>query len=364
MGRTFDSCRGREFPPLLHILERRRKFILTSETSQDYLNVPNQTDAMAQLRKLFWAFVIVLVVFFITCFIVIRFNGKSLIESRASAILKRPVTVGEASFIFPNGVHLKDLNVEGLLFAPDAQARFSLTAFLDKNFELDEVRLDGPVLTLHRTKDNQIVWGGHHEAEDVPAKSADAAPSAGETGIKTAIRSLNVFKGQIHFPGHEDEGAPSVSVHNVQLSAKNVPLSGQPADTSFDCTGKIAGDGLPLAGDEVKGNGIINWPLRNMDADFSFLNPDGKADLEVKLNSRNNEMMVKGHLKTATVFDSKKQNGSSGENILLEALDQSKMALDMEFSFPTRMDRWELRNIEFSGNLNASIGGENSISGK
>ncbi len=320
---------------------------------------------MAQLKKLLLAVVIVCVVFFISCAVLIRLKGKELIEGRASAMLDRPVTIAKASFIFPIGVHLTDLNIEGLLFAPVAEVRCSLMAFLGRNFELSEVLMDGPILTLHRGADNQIIWDAHKEAEHVPAESSAAKPMAANGAkLNTVIRSLNVYNGQIHFPGHEANYAWNVSVHNVHLTARNVPLSGQPADTAFDCQGELAGEDFPLAGDTVKGHGLINWPLRNMEASFIFENIKGETDLEVELASKDNAMMVQGHLKTNKMFDAGKKDASSGDNLFMDALNKSNMAIDMDFSFPTRMDRWELSNIEFSGNLNASIGGKDTVSGK
>ena len=78
---------------------------------------------MTLLRKALLAVVILLFVFFISLFVFIRFHGKNFIEQQAGGILKRKVTIEQAGYVFPVGLHLSNLNIEGLLFASDAEIR-------------------------------------------------------------------------------------------------------------------------------------------------------------------------------------------------------------------------------------------------
>ena len=315
---------------------------------------------MKRFTKIILVALCLVLVFFISLIFFVRSQGKAFIEKQASLMFQRPVTVDGVRFVFPMSVHLTDLNVQGLLFVPDAQVRCSPTEFFSGNFQLAEVSLDAPVLTLHRSRDNQIIWAEHYEADTkqtgfVPTGSVPINGGA----IKAVIGRLKVADGQIYFPRHEDQGSFDVSVHDIALTAWNVPLSGQSVDVNFDFAGKIIADQLPLAGDLLKSKGTINWPKRNMDATVFFVNPQGNTDFEVSLNSRNNDMMVRGHLKTkSTAIKAGNQGDRPMENALLNAVQKTGMTLDLDFSFPMKMDQWELRNIDFSGNLSAPNGGK------
>ena len=320
---------------------------------------------MAQLRKLLLAVVIVLVVFFISLVVFIRLQGKDFIERQAGAILHRPVTIDQAQFVFPMGVDLTDLNIEGLLFAPEARVRFNLFALLGGGFRLAEVKLEAPVLTLHQTGDHQILWSGNEKINAPAEPQTKAKPAASTHGVKAAIDQLIVTNGTIDFPSHEDDDPFNVSLQKISLTASNIPLSGQSMDVGFMVEGTILDDRDFLAGSRFKGNGSLNWQKRNMDADFTAVNAQGNVDVKAHLSSQNNDMTVQGHLKTAqATLDNTAQKTGLNDNFWTAAVGKAGMALDMNFSFPMKMDRWELRNIDFSGNLSASKSGENSISGK
>jgi hypothetical protein len=303
--------------------------------------------------------IFVFCLFFVSVVLWIRVNGKAAVERRASLMLYRPVTVSEVHLAFPLVLMLKDVNVEGLLWVKEAQVHCDLLTFFGKKFRLTRVELTDPVLTLHRTEDRQIIWAGHGDGE-TPVKNAPSKTAGQGHPVEAVIEAMSVVNGQIHFPSHSSEDdAFEFSLSRVHLKAKNVPLSGQAVDVGFDFWGRIEGDTVPFAGDNLKGAGWINWPARNMDATFGVVNPRGKLDVEVNLNARNNETMVRGRLKTRRMnLKSLGPNTESMENLLLDAIHTAGMEVNLEFSFATKMDQWELRNIDFSGNLNAADEGK------
>lgn len=307
---------------------------------------------MAMIKKVITVVFFVLLLFFCMAFIWVAYNGKAFIESRAGGLFRRPVTAEEVEFVLPLGVRIRDLNVSGLLFCPEAVVQFGWNALLSGAVELREVVLMKPVLTLHRAADNRILWIPDETEQDaVPAASSS---SAAKSGIKAVIRLLTVEGGEVLFPGHDDQKALDLFIQDLRLTAKNVPLSGQSQDAAFDLKGKLIGDDIPFSGNTVKAGGKVNWPARNMDAMVSVMNDQNNADLEVRLTSRNNDMIVDGRVKSAKAFQTGHPKDASVGNVLLDAVSASGMGLDLEFSFPTKMDKWELRNIEFSGNLGSS----------
>jgi hypothetical protein len=312
---------------------------------------------MGRFKKVITVLILIVCLFFLSLVFWIQVNGKSAIERRASLMLQRPVTVDKVQLRFPLILSLTGFNIEGLLWADKAEVNCDPLIFLGKKFRLSHVGLVNPILTLHRTSDQQIIWAEHYaEPAIVPLSS----PPAKSRPIKAVINVLTVTNGQIHFPNHSSgDDAFEFSLSHVDLAAKNVPLSGQATDVAFDFWGKIEGEGIPFAGDSLKGSGWINWPGRNMDTTFGVVNPQGKIDVEVNLNAKANDMMVRGHLKTRRMgLKAPEANENSMERLLLDAIQSAGMEVNLDFSFPTKMDQWELRNIEFSGNLNASDKGK------
>ena len=76
-------------------------------------------------------------------------------------------------------------------------------------------------------------------------------------------------------------------------------------------------------------------------------------------------MTVHGRMKSQPL--TQQDNGSNGEtasDAITAFLQKSALAMDMDFTFVTQMDRLELRNIDFSGNLSAPKEGDIGTSGK
>jgi len=307
---------------------------------------------MGRFKKFLTVDILLVVVFFVSLILWVRMDGKAFVERRASLMLGRPVSVERVRIVFPGILRLDDLNVEGLLWADAVEVRGNPLSFWGREFHLGQVSLEKPILTLHRTKDQQIVWGPH--ALENAAGAAVATPPGHH--IQPVIDVLMVTNGQVFFPSHAgDDEALEFSLSRVEMTARNVPLSGQAADVGFNVLGRVEGTGIPLAQDSVKGSGWINWPQRNMDATFDVVNQQGKIDIELNLNAKNNDMMVRGRVKTRRMnLKSGEPSERSMEHLLLDAIQSAGLEVNLEFSLQTKMDRWELKNIDFSGNLNAS----------
>lgn len=294
--------------------------------------------------------ILCLVLFFLIVALWVQKNGKSFIKSKAAQIFKVPVTVENVDFIFPVGMRLTGLDIPGLLFAPQADIQLGVIALFNGSLELNDVRLTGPVVTIHHGLD-----------QHAPIETAGQKPGVVLTGdrqdvrAKVLIHRLSLHEGRFHFPGRDHDDPIDVYLKDVRLTARDVPLSGQDLDSAFDLSATIMGDGLPVSGDGITARGTVNWPRRDMDADVSMTGPDGNTDIEAKLNSRNNDLKVQGHMKTAQILKAPQKDQGTVADALLGAVDASGMGLDMQFSFATHMDRWELRNIDFSGNLSPSL---------
>ncbi len=317
---------------------------------------------MALIKKILLAVVIVCILIFFSLIVFFRYQGKLFIERKASAVFNRPLTVENAKFVFPVGIELSNVNVPELFFAESVLVKAGPSLFWGNLLSLDEVTLKDAVLTMHRDKDNHIQLKPTSSGDD---KNTQTTARASAKRLQAVIRNLNVTNGKIIFPGHDQPGAVDIYLHDVQITAQNVALSGQEQDSQFKISGRILDNQNLSTGNDFKGAGWFNWPKRSMNADASVLNWHNQFDVNLKAVSVNNEMKVNGHMisrgnPAAAPDDQKNQPADLLANIMRNA----SMAIDMNFSFSMKMDRWELSNVDFSGNLSASIGGENSISGK
>ena len=305
---------------------------------------------MAFIRKILFAGLILAIVFFISLFLVIRFQGKAFILKKAQAVFNRPVSVDEVNYVFPAGIQLENLNIQGLLFAESARIDAGPGLLRDGEITLDQVTLKEAVLTLHMDKDNHIHWKEEPVSGTVAALAANAAHHQ-----KAVIRDLSVIQGKIIFPGHEQASAVEVYLTDITIAAQNVPLTGQPADTLFNISGRFL-DGQPqTAGNAFKAAGSFNWSKRNLLADATVDGWRDQFDVDLKAASVNNDMTVQGHMKSRKeAADKAGDNGNDSTDLLKNLMKNSSLAVDMNFAFAMKMDRWELRNVDFSGNLSAS----------
>lgn len=309
---------------------------------------------MAFIRKILFAGSIIAIVFFISLFVLIRFQGKAFILKKAEAVFNRPLAFDDIQYVFPLGIRLSNLNIDGLLFAGRVELLCTPGLLGTTELSIDEVTLEEAVLTLHRDKDNHILWQGDADVLKKSGQNAVSAPARPVERSRAIIRNLRVNNGRIISPGHEQEDAVGVYLTDVAIDAKNVPLSGQEMDTVFKLSGKVLDNRSAATGNDFKGEGWVNWPKRNMQADVSVSRWRDQFDVDLKAVSVNNDMKVSGHMISRKDPEVAAAPEGQPADLLSGLIKNSSLAMDMTFAFTMKMDRWELRNIDFSGNLSAS----------
>lgn len=284
---------------------------------------------------------------------VIRLQGKAIILNKLQQVFNRPVTVDDVRYVFPFGIRLNQLNIEGILFAPQVHLSFSSSLFDFKNVQLSYVLLDDAVVTVHRQEDAHASQINLSNAQ--PSQADDTVLSkASAVGLR--IETIAINNGSIVFPSHQSSNPMFFTLKEVNLKAHNIYFSTDAPDVSFELTARIL-DGDHFSGpNQLKGQGWFNWPKRNMSAKATVSQWRGNADVDLQIDSQNNQMLLKGHLKSqpAAVEDASLR-AESANDIVANLFPSASMALDMNFSLQTQMDKWELRNIEFSGNVGTSL---------
>lgn len=309
---------------------------------------------MALLRKVLGFVLVVAVVFFVSVLVYLKYQGKALMERKVSAVFQKPVSVGSVTYRFPLGVDVTGLNIEGLLFAADARVAGDLDLLAANRWGFKEVVLNDAVLTIHRSEDNTIDWHSH------PSTGSEAAPAAGPRSnpYKGMIKKLVVTQGKIIFPSHQADDPINISLAEMQLTAFNIPLTSQDGPVPFAMSGRIL-DGEAFSGpNQFTAEGWVNWHKRDLVADGKITKFKDRMDVILEARSQSNQLTVSGRMKSLA---QKAQNvpGSSAQDVLSVIFEEAGMTVDLNFSFTTLMDRWELRKIDFSGNLSPSVSEEN-----
>ena len=324
------------------------------------------------IRKIFLGVVVLLVGSWAGAYLYVEQNGKRLVVEKMTRVFRRPVAAGEVVFAFPLGIEIKNFEAEGLLWVQELGAQLGWKTLFREGFTLSSVKLVNPVLILHRNRQGQIIFWEPPAEGAAPAPTAASSNSAsstqavsGASGVppkffgeefKVVIDHLSVVNGRMNFPDHFSANPREVALIDIALEARDVPLALYSINTRFTLSGVLAGDHLPFLGDHLEARGWLNWQARNMDAHFQAADDESRLVFAADLKSVHNELKVQGNVRLNDQIGASKKASRSPENLeelILGMLEATGQRMDLRFSFPTKMDEWNVaqEDIEFSGDF-------------
>ena len=339
-------------------------------------------------------FIIFTALFIFACFF-ISTNGKKIVTERLSAALQKPVSLGDVSVSYPLGLKISGLNIEGYGYVKEVLIGFGVYHFLNKNLTFSSLVLIEPQLVVHRSRDSKIILGHYEEAvppvvgEVSGAVTGEAAgplpvpvlPVQNEAAKKPAAPvafaadRLMIKGGAVNFFDHSTgEGPFQVIINGIDLRAQKVSFSAQkPARTKFELSANIAEPDLKSSGGTIESSGWMNFAKKDMKSDLKITGLDARlfspyysksagkdfkkfvADLSADLESKDNEMTVKGKLEVKDMaFEAKTgedAKSASIESLIFQGLQSVAKEIAIEFHFKTKMDSFKLESISFSGNI-------------
>lgn len=306
------------------------------------------------------------VVSVILFYVFFNFKGEELIEKNLSAALSRPVRMSYLRVSVPFGLICDDFEIQGLLRAKEMKIQFGLPDFLNQRFYIAYLSLSEPVLSLERTKELQLV-AGNSLPEPAPVAEPDKAQEPAVPMKKSPmfiIGKILVQNGKLNFTDLSQEKEFKLSLEDVILKLNNVALPIISMNTDFDFKGALLKSDMPFSGSTVESRGWINYPARNMAGDFKVTEPGGKVTLSAKFNSMANDMTVSGKLKIQNLMaglkehqepEDKDKNAINFEGMLYDSLQSSGVEINADFYFKTKMDKFELGSVSFSGNVGYNV---------
>jgi hypothetical protein len=146
-------------------------------------------------------------------------------------------------------------------------------------------------------------------------------------------------------------------VDQVQLRARNVPLTDTSARTEFFLTSSLVKLDVPFVGNFLKGSGSLNWAAKDMDAVVQVMDDSGRVGLDAKIISRENDMTVSGNVTLAGSQEPQATGKKSGmvENVVLDLMLATNTDVAMGFSFKTKMNAVEIGTVSLSGHITTGL---------
>lgn len=296
-----------------------------------------------------WLFVL-LAFAVLALFLFIETNGKPFLEQKMSVSLGRPVTMAQARFVFPVGLRLDDLTVEGVLKAQEARVYLSFPVFFGRTFYISHVVLKEPQVLVRKT----AVAADAVDTGPETADSASAKPAPAAGAWEVLVDELDIHNGRLNFQDTSHEKAFVMEMTELEIKARSVAYPLRSLNTSFNIAGIVSGEEIPFSGSRAEADGWVNWKDRNMDARLVVKEPSGTIGLSADLKAKSNDLVITGNasIDNLAAKPARSEDDSyTMESFFLDALQSGGIKLDAAFSIATKLDDLEVSSIAFSGNV-------------
>lgn|GEM_PF-2487515 len=338
------------------------------------------------ILRILLAALILTTLIFSGAFIFVAFKGKQAITARLSSLLGKKVDIGQIQVLFPLGLRFRNFNVDGYGQADEVYANLGVFYLLSNHLAFGDLVLTRPRVTIQRTKDSRVIFGSLPGAENQSASGpasqtpVDAVSRPGQEteGTRVPLRfsaeRLIVRNGTVDFVDYSIGNTPfRITLRNIDFRLRDAGFPLGPGKTRFDCRAfLVLADASSLAG-KIEGRGWVDFARKDMQAKLTVSDLDGKVfspyygeslnsdlqhivvDLSVDLESRRNDMAVRGKLVTKDFIlnaqKDKELSSFSVENLILGGLQSAAKEIVIDFKFKTKMDDFKIESISFSGNV-------------
>jgi len=330
---------------------------------------------MHLLKRLLLWLIIVLIVVFCGATVYIRAHGKSLVEQALSRSMNRNVVLGSAFYRFPFGFWAKNIHIskslEGGTFldAEGVVLQLSSEAIYQRKLIFDAVIVMKPTIIIEAAKpsdDGLIDEARRYGVVVPPIMREETSGAIDSSSVKDAITESNrpaevtikqlvVRHGELQYINGLTEQGFSFNLEDVQLKAGPLIFPVRPGRSKFNLSARLVKEKNPLSGSQVKGSGWVDAARKDVDAEIEVIEVDGTVGLMADMVAQNNDVKVSGEIKMKNFLkDAAKKISSENSTIndfVLNALSSAGVEIGLKFSFKTKMDRFRIEKVNFSGNV-------------
>lgn len=316
---------------------------------------------MKIIKSILFIFIALMFISFVGLSLYIQQNGKTLIESKLSAALNKKVSVSKARLLFPLGLRFDNVDIKDVFKVKVLRIYLGVPVFVDGHLNIARVKLIEPTFFITYSSDNKVILGDIRQLPGIFAFSdsnmqtslvgkADQTQEKASQGIN--INYLKIKNGRAEIFDQVRDNITAIG--SINLNATDVALPARNIKTKFDFTALVLGEYVPLAGQKINAQGMINIVARDMDAMVELVGSKGKTSLKAKLKAIANEMIVKGKINIGRFVSSIRTEDSpeaSLEGFLFNVLESSGKGLDVDFTCQTKMDTFNCDKLGLSGKV-------------
>src|SRR3989338_1955579 len=261
-------------------------------------------------------------------YLFVETNGKPFLEQKMTASLGRQVTTSQVRFVFPVGLRLDDLAIDGVLKVKEARVYLSFPVIFRRTFFISHIVLKEPEVMIHKVPPEAApAVAGSGSAASVPAAKFPTATG----NLEFLLNELDIHNGTLNYQDTSREKLFVMEIKNLELKARSIAYPLRSVNTSFNISGIVVGEAIPFSGSRAEADGWVNWKDRNMDAQIVVKEPSGTIGLSADLKAQNNDLTIVGNanIDNLTVKPAKKEGDAyTVESFFLDALQSSGIKLD------------------------------------
>lgn len=328
----------------------------------------------------------ILVLLFISADIYVRMYAPQAIVNNLKQAFKRDVTLGSVKYQFPASIRVKELRIDGAFGVKTAVLSLGMPAWGARQIVFSEIFLKEPDFILERTPDLKLNWGVFAQSKYRGGVAGPANPIANQAGVpgvesaapavvpqqeddslyvdvsktfntmlKTGayVKHVRIIDGRVSFIDGSYEPKLEIRLADVSLSLHPITYPLTPVKTEVKCAGVVENSNTFFNQSWFEIDGWINMALKDSDLKAKVIDPDGTVNLLADLVSRNNAMLVKGRVNLGS-SGKKEENaagGSSASDNIWDALKAANIAMNVNFSFQSKLDNFHVGRVAIEGDI-------------
>lgn len=298
----------------------------------------------------------------------VHYQGKNFLVGTLRKTFGPATYIGEINFYPPFGLHVQGLQLGDFLSSQSVIFQIAPLSLFGDRMTFYKVDLVGTRVVIDRSQQPAPTETPPADGVGTPSTTTEVSKEISvEQPVKGGVsktvnkifdvRRLVIREGALLYKDAPQDGDFSFELNYVRIDARNLVFPFESKQTRFRLSGVLKEGSTPVGGSRVDGHGWIDVVKKDLNAEVQIIDPEGKPAMEVMAVSLNNDMSVNGHVKLGNflkgVSSKKPADEKSVNDLLLNAFSSMGVEVDADFSFRTKMDDFQVRDIGISGNINA-----------
>lgn len=248
---------------------------------------------------------------------------------------------------FPSSLVVRGLDIRGWITADKVRAEIDWPRLFRRELRARMIRIS-----------DVLILQGAPEEKAVPAALSvslgEETSSLKMNGWRIFVRQVLVENGTLRIRTSSGE---ELRAENIEAYGVSVWGDGKPERMDFSVTAMWFQPRMFSSGCSVAFSGWLDWEKRDMDARGEAQSQDGLIRMTVRALSTRNNLSINGNIVLRGQGADPDLPGSFGvmENVVRDVLTATETDIDADFSFETRLDRFELGPIAFKGNMTTGL---------